>query len=114
VSTLKVYNSEYETIFTIVIEVVKVNRDPTLSIFDQTINEGTSLVLDLYELSNDPDGDRIIFRLNSGPGMIIGGKYIYDNEIGDITPKSVQIEYTDGISNIVKFESFNIFIIPNP
>lgn len=114
VSTLRVYNQEYETIFTIIIEVVKVNREPTLSIPDQIINEGSSLVLDLTELSNDPDGDRIIFKLNSGPGMIIGGKYIYDNQPGDITPKSVQIEYTDGISNIVKYESFNISIIPSP
>lgn len=114
VSKLKVYNQEYETVFTILTEVLKVNREPELIINDQNINEGDSLVIDLQDIQNDPDGDRIIFKLNAGPGMIVSDKYIYDNKPGDTNPKSVQIEYTDGNSSITKYESFNIQITPNP
>lgn len=53
------------------------NRPPILQIPDQRVSEGETLLIELADYAEDPDGDDIFFELLEGVGAVEGSIYEY-------------------------------------
>ncbi|HQH32343.1 MAG TPA: Ig-like domain-containing protein [Petrotogaceae bacterium] len=80
------------------LNIINVNRPPTIFITNQTMDELQTLTLDLARIATDPDGDSLTFRLEEGPGSISNKVYSYSPTYKDQGEKNVRISVSDGIA----------------
>ncbi len=82
---------------TFIIEVTKTNRPPvTDGIADQTIAEGETLNIQLFDYFEDPDGDDLVFAVVSGVGTVVGSEYTYSPDYDAAGTYQVRIKAADG------------------
>mgnify|MGYP000455391515 CR=1 FL=1 len=82
---------------TFIIEVTKTNRPPiTYGIPDQTIAEGETLNIHLFDYFEDPDGDNLVFAVISGVGTVIGSEYTYSPDYDAAGTHQETIKAADG------------------
>ncbi len=93
---------------TVTITVSGIDDTPTLDVADQTVNEGTTLTLDLDDDSFDPDGDTLTYSILSGPGSITGSEYTYIAGDGPAGPSSVEVEVSDGNTTSTTLRSVTV------
>jgi len=79
--------------FTITVE--NVNRPPNAFIPDGTAKTGSEYSLYLRGFARDPDGDKVAFKLVSGPGEIVDDRYLFLPERSDIGHKEIVVEISD-------------------
>ncbi|OAA32504.1 hypothetical protein AT15_00045 [Kosmotoga arenicorallina S304] len=72
-----------------------VNGVPIISIPDQSVNEGETLMLNLLYYATDPDGDELSFTL-TGVGTITDAVYTYSPDYDASGTYNVEIEASDG------------------
>jgi len=90
--------------FTVV--VYNVNRPPSLTIPDQQIEEGETLLLELTDYASDPDpDDSLTFRLVEGVGNVLESLYTYQAGFEASGVYRVRIETMDsfGSSSLADF-----------
>ncbi|MBN2218721.1 MAG: hypothetical protein JW697_00430 [Kosmotogaceae bacterium] len=81
---------------------------PTADVPDQTLEQGSTLVLDLRAFVNDPEDEPLSINLKSGPGEVQRTLYSYVSPPEDVGSKTVILEISDG-KNVVE-ESFQVNI----
>ena len=79
--------------FTVTVE--NVNRPPNAFIPDGTVKAGSEYSLYLRGFAGDPDGDKVAFKLVSGPGEIVDDRYLFLPERSDIGLKEIVLEISD-------------------
>jgi len=80
-----------------IIEITKTNRPPvTDGIADQTIAEGETLNIQLFDYFEDPDGDNLVFAVVSGVGTVVGSEYTYSPDYDAAGTYQVRIKAADG------------------
>jgi len=80
------------------LNIINVNRPPTIFITNQTMDELQTITLDLARIATDPDGDSLTFRLEEGPGSISNKVYSYSPTYKDHGEKNIRISVSDGIA----------------
>ncbi|MBO8166587.1 MAG: leucine-rich repeat domain-containing protein, partial [Kosmotoga sp.] len=86
------------------------NKPPTISIEDQTINEGETLNINLDDCSSDEDGDKLSYTKISGVGSINDNIYTYTPGYDESGTHNVVIKAEDGKGGEVQ-DSFAIEVI---
>ncbi|OAA31353.1 hypothetical protein AT15_07600 [Kosmotoga arenicorallina S304] len=86
----------------------EVNRAPTLSISDQSVNEGETLTLNLLDYASDPDGDTLSFTL-TGVGEITDAIYTFSPDYDTLGTYNVEIEVSDGNGGVA-IDSFIVTV----
>ena len=86
------------------------NKPPTISIEDQTINEGETLNINLDDCSSDEDGDKLSYTKISGVGNINDNIYTYTPGYDEFGTHNVVIKAEDGKGGEVQ-DSFAIEVI---
>ncbi|TYC02170.1 MAG: S8 family serine peptidase, partial [Kosmotoga sp.] len=79
---------------------IPINNAPTINISNQTVDEGSTLNLNLNNYANDPDGDSLTFYKTSGVGnvSVSDSSYTYNPRYNDSGTYYVTIQVSDGIA----------------
>ncbi|MDD2333592.1 MAG: tandem-95 repeat protein, partial [Mesotoga sp.] len=88
-------NKGTESIDTFTVTVENTNRPPNAFIPDGTAKTGSEYSLYLRGFAGDPDGDKVAFKLVSGPGEIVDDRYLFLPERTDIGHKEIVLEISD-------------------
>jgi hypothetical protein len=88
-------NEGAESIDTFTVTVENTNRPPNAFIPDGTAKTGSEYSLYLRGFAGDPDGDKVAFKLVSGPGEIVDDRYLFLPERTDIGHKEIVLEISD-------------------
>jgi hypothetical protein len=94
---------------TLRVEVVEVNRPPTISIPGVTVAEGERYVMDLSQFASDPDGDPLVYTLVRGIGRIQANEYILEPGYDDYGFYTVEISVSDSKGGLSS-STFNVLV----